>query len=280
MSKKTSSHLKNIFGSVNTKNSVATNNFGKRTLTSLFNLKNVTSSIDGGIVTDVSVNLDYAEGIDPTALAGVIPIGNFIEDFLANYSVEAGFYEVLNRDLTEGLLNNSELGLSRILNSLSVNLDVEPKIIPFQFDSTNTRTPNGKLNDIISFNLEDVTSPIDGGIVTDVRETPPWKDGASSDFVNVHLDYVEGIDSTAFKDVIPIGNFIEDYLRNYSNHHDSFEVANNNLGTALLTNCKLKLSEVLDSLTVTLDISLSVIPFQFENTITLTLMNEEICHDL
>ncbi len=265
MSKKTSSHLKNIFGSVNTKNSVATNNFGKRTLTSLFNLKNVTSSIDGGIVTDVNVHLDYAEGIDPTALAGVIPIGNFIEDFLANYSVEAGFYEVLNRDLTEGLLNNSELGLSRMLNSLSVNLDVEPKIIPFQFDSTNTRTPNGKLNDIISFNLEDVTSPIDGGIVTDV---------------NVHLDYVEGIDPTAFKDVIPIGNFIEDYLRNYSNYHDSFEVANNNLGTALLTNYKLKLSEVLDSLTVTLDISLSVIPFQFENTVTLTPMNGEICHDL
>jgi hypothetical protein len=84
------------------------------------------------------------------------------------------------------------------------------------------------------------------------------------------LDYIDGIGPSAFKDVIPLGNFIEDYLTNYSNPKDSFEVVNNNLGKTLLTDANLELSEVLDSLTVTLDASPGVIPFQFENTVTLT----------
>lgn len=153
------------------------------------------------------------------------------------------------------MLSDSNLGLSEVLDSLSANLEIAPAIIPFQFDNTNTRTPNGDINDIISFHLEDVTSPIDGGIVADVT---------------VNLDYVDGIDSSVFKDVITIGNFIEDYLTNYSNPNDSFEVVNNNLGNALLTDSNLDLSEVLDSLTVTLAASPGVIPFQFDNTVTLT----------
>ncbi|NEQ19887.1 MAG: hypothetical protein F6K28_11030 [Microcoleus sp. SIO2G3] len=174
---------------------------------------------------------------------------------MANYPVEAGLYEVLNRDLTQGLLNDSNIGLSGVLDSLSVNLDVSPKIIPFQFDTTITRTANGDINDIVSFQLEDILLPIDGASVADVA---------------VNLDFIDGIDPSAFKDVIPLGNFIEDYLTNYSHPNDSFEVVNNNLGNALLTDSNLGLSEVLDSLTVTLGASPGVIPFQFDNTVTLT----------
>lgn len=220
-----------------------------------FNLQDVTSPIDGGIVADVSVHLDYADEIDPSSLKDVTPIGNYIEDFLANYPVEAGLYEVLNRDLTEGLLNNSELGLSEDLDSISVNLDVEPKIIPFQFDSTFTQTDSGEINDLVSFELENVTSTIDSANVADV---------------GVQLDYVDGIDPSGFKDVIPFGNYIEDYLTNYSNSNDSLEVVNNNLGNALLTDSNLGLSEVLDSLTITFAPSPGVIPFPSENTVTLT----------
>ncbi|KAB8317872.1 hypothetical protein SD81_021780 [Tolypothrix campylonemoides VB511288] len=220
-----------------------------------FRLEDVTSPIDGGIVADVTVNLDYVDGIDSSVFKDVIPIGNYIKDFLANYPVEAGLYEVLNRDLTQGLLNDSNIGLSRVLDSLSVNLDVSPKIIPFQFDTTITRTANGDINDIVSFQLEDILLPIDGASVADVA---------------VNLDFIDGIDPSAFKDVIPLGNFIEDYLTNYSHPNDSFEVVNNNLGNALLTDSNLGLSEVLDSLTVTLGASPGVIPFQFDNTVTLT----------
>jgi curli biogenesis system outer membrane secretion channel CsgG len=204
-----------------------------------FRLEDITSPIDGGIVADVTVNLDYVDGIDSSLFKDVIPIGNYIKDFLANYPVEAGLYEVLNRDLTQGLLNDSNIGLSGVLDSLSVNLDVSPKIIPFQFDSTITRTANSDINDIVSFQLEDILLPIDSTNVTDVA---------------VNLDYINGIDPSAFKDVIPLGNFIEDYLTNYSHPNDSFEVVNNNLGNALLTDSNLGLSSVLDSLTVTLGV--------------------------
>jgi hypothetical protein len=220
-----------------------------------FQLEDVTSPIDGGIVTDITVNLDYVDGIDSSLLKDVIPIGEYIEDFLADYPVEAGFYEVLNRDLTQGLLNDSDLGLSEVLDSLSVNLDLEPKIIPFQFDSTNTRTPSGESDDLVSFQLEDLVLPVDGASVADV---------------DVSLDYIDGIDSSEFKDVIPLGNFIEDYLANYSRPNDSFEAVNNKLGNALLNDSNLGLSEVLDSLTITLDAAPGAIPFQFENTVTLT----------
>ncbi|NMG07282.1 hypothetical protein [Brasilonema sp. UFV-L1] len=220
-----------------------------------FHLEDVTSPIDGGIVADVTVNLDYVDGIDSSLLKDVIPIGNYIKDFLANYPVEAGLYEVLNRDLTQGLLNDSTIGLSGVLDSLSVNLDVSPKIIPFQFDTTITRTANGDINDIVSFQLEDILLPIDGTSVADVA---------------VNLDFIDGIDPSAFKDVIPLGNFIKDYLTNYSHPNDSFEVVNNNLGNALLTDSNLGLSSVLDSLTVKLGASPGVIPFQFDNTVTLT----------
>jgi hypothetical protein len=221
-----------------------------------FSLQDITSPIDGGIVTDVTVNLDYIDGIDSNAFKDVIPLGNYIKDFLGNYPVEAGLYEVLNRDLTQALISDSNLGLSKVLDSLSVNLDVEPKIIPFQFDNTVTRTANGYISDIVSFQLEDILLLIDGANVMDVT---------------VNLDYIDGIDPSGFRDVIPLGNFVEDYLTHYSNPNDSFEVVNNNLGNALLTDCNLGLSEVLDSLTITLGaFSPSIIPFSLENTVTFT----------
>ena len=235
-----------------------------------FQLEDVASPIDGANVTDVSVQLNYIEGVDPTAFADVVPISEFIKDFIANYSVEApnyiadflfnfavepGFYEVLNRDLTEALLNNSELGLSGVLDSISVNLDVEPKIIPFEYDSTTTQTDSGEISDVVSFELEDITSTIDRASVSDV---------------GVQLDYIDGINPSGFKDVISLGDFVEDYLTNYSNPNDSLEVVSNNLGNALLTDSSLGLSEVLDSLTITVASSPGVIPFPSENIVTLT----------
>ena len=235
-----------------------------------FELEDVASAIDGANIIDVSVEFDYADGVGSSDFKDVVPISSYIEDFIANYSVEApnyiadfllnfvvepGFYEILNRELTEGLLNNTEFGLSEVLDSISVNLDVEPKIIPFEFDSTITQANDGEINDVVSFELENVTSPIVGANVANI---------------SVELDYIDGIDPTGFKDVIPLSDYIEDYLTNYSDPNDSLEVANNNLGNALLTDSNLGLSEVLDSLTITFAPSPGVIPFSSENIVTLT----------
>ena len=158
---------------------------GQDGVSTSFDLQDFTSPIEGGIVADVSVNLDYADEIDSSSLKDITPIGNYIEDFLANYPVEPFvLYEVLNRELTEALLNNSELGLSEDLDSLSVNLDVAPKFVPFQFDSTFTQTDSGEIDNVVSFELANVKSQIYGGIVADV---------------GVNLDFADGIDPSAFQ---------------------------------------------------------------------------------
>lgn len=221
-----------------------------------FNLEDIQLQVENNEVADITVNLDYIDGLNPSEFKNVVPIVNKIEDYLTNYPNNPNdSFEVINRNLTKELLTDCNLGLSEVLDSLSVNLEVAPAIIPFQFNSTITRTPNGDINDIVSFQLEDVTSPIDGGIVADIT---------------INLDYVDGIDPSNLKDVIPLSNFIEDYLLNYSNPDDSLEVVNNNLGDALLTDYNLGASEVLDSLAISLTAAPGAIPFQFSNTLTLT----------
>jgi hypothetical protein len=222
-----------------------------------FQLKDIPLNVTNRENADVTITLDYINGVNASDFKKVGIIADTTKGYLTNYPYNPNYlFEVINRNLASELLTDSNLGLSKVLDSLSINLDVEPKIIPFQFDNTVTRTANGNINDIVSFNLQDVTSPIDGGIVTDVT---------------VNLDYIDGIDPSGFKDVIPLANYVKDYLTHYFNPNDSLEVVNNNLGNALLTDFNLGLSEVLDSLTVTLDtFSPGVIPFSLENIVTFT----------
>lgn len=224
-----------------------------------FTLEDIFSPLDGGIVTDVTVTLDYINDLKPNKFKDVIAIANFTKDFLLNYPIPSGLYEVLNRDLTQQLLAAPKLKLSPVLESLSINLDVSPKIIPFEFNTTNTRTPSGDINDIVSFKLEDILLPVRGSSVTDVK---------------VSFDFIDGIESSEFKDVIPIATYIENFLTNYSNPDDSFEVINSNLADALLDDYEQELSSVLDSLTVNLDVEPGAIPFEF-NTITTRTSNGE-----
>ncbi|MFN6472802.1 MAG: hypothetical protein RMY36_024435 [Nostoc sp. SerVER01] len=224
-----------------------------------FTLEDIFSPLDGGIVTDVTVTLDYINDLKPNKFKDVIAIANFTKDFLLNYPIPSGLYEVLNRDLTQQLLAAPKLKLSPVLESLSINLDVSPKIIPFEFNTTNTRTPSGDINDIVSFKLEDILLPVRGSSVTDVK---------------VGFDFIDGIESSEFKDVIPIATYIENFLTNYSNPDDSFEVINSNLADALLDDYEQELSSVLDSLTVNLDVEPGAIPFEF-NTITTRTSNGE-----
>lgn len=116
-----------------------------------FNLEDIRLQVENNEVADVTVNLDYIDGLNPSEFKNVVPIANNIKDYLTNYPNNPNdFFEVINRNLTEELLTDSNLGLSEVLDSLSANLEVAPAIIPFQFDNTSTRTPNGDINDIIS----------------------------------------------------------------------------------------------------------------------------------
>jgi hypothetical protein len=204
-----------------------------------FQLKDIQLDVTNTENADVTVTLDYINGVKPSEFKEVQVIADRVKDYLTNYpNNKNDLFEVINRNLTSELLTDKNLGLSEVLDSLSVKLDVAPAIIH-----------------IVSFQLEDILLPIDGASIADVT---------------INLDYIDGIDPGALKDVIPLGNFIENYLKNYFNPNDSFEIVNNKLANALLTDSNFGLSKVLDSLTVKLDVSPGVIPFQFDNTVTLT----------
>ncbi|NJM88900.1 MAG: hypothetical protein HC847_18805 [Hydrococcus sp. RU_2_2] len=183
-------------------------NFGSRTNLVSFKLEDIQLQVENNEVADVTVNLDYIDGLNPKRLKNVVSIANKIEDYLTNYPNDPNdFFEVINRNLTEELLNDSKLKLSKVLDSLSVNLDVSPKIIPFPFDNTNTRTSDGDLNDIVSFELKDIQLDVTN------------KENAD---VTITLDYINGVDPSDFKEVGMIADRVEEYLTNYPNNPNDF----------------------------------------------------------
>ncbi|KAM3096787.1 hypothetical protein ACKFKG_09895 [Phormidesmis sp. 146-35] len=82
--------------------------------------------------------------------------------------------------------------------------------------------------------------------------------------IEVSYDYVNGIgvpDPLEYPDFVPINNFIQNFLVNYPNETDFWEILNKNLVTSLLTQpiptpygVEYKLNELVDSLTVRIDV--------------------------
>jgi hypothetical protein len=146
---------------------------------------------------------------------------------------------VINTNLSEALLNNTELGFSELtVESLSVQLEREPGgAIAFDFSSEVIAQPEQPTDQIISFQLQDVLVPVQGGIVSDPTIT---------------IDLVDGVES--FSSVIPVAEFVEEFLTTYPNPDDFLEVINTNLSEALLNNTELGFSELtVESLSVQLE---------------------------
>jgi hypothetical protein len=82
--------------------------------------------------------------------------------------------------------------------------------------------------------------------------------------INVSYDYIDGIgvpDPLQYPDFVPIEKYIKNFLVNYPNETDFWEVLNKNLVTSLLTEpiptpygIDYKLANVLDSLTIKIDV--------------------------
>jgi hypothetical protein len=93
-------------------------------------------------VANVTVDLDYKAGVDNSQFRDVLPIADFVRDSLTNSQNPDDFIEVINRNVAEHTFSN--LGLSSVLDSLSITLGVAPNAsIPFPFADTVTVTSNG-----------------------------------------------------------------------------------------------------------------------------------------
>lgn len=82
--------------------------------------------------------------------------------------------------------------------------------------------------------------------------------------IKVSYDYIDGIgtpDPSKYPDFVPISNFIKNFIVNYPNEKDFWEILNKNLVTALLTQpiptpygMQYKLNDLLNSITIRLDV--------------------------
>ncbi len=220
-----------------------------------FELKDVVIPAQSGVA-NVSVNLDYKAGIDNSQFRNILPVAEFVKDSLTNSRNPNDYYEIINRNVTTSLLNNSSFDFTSVLDSASIKLDLAPNAgIPFAFSNTIALTPDGKTDALVSFELKDVVIPAQSGVAN----------------VSVNLDYKAGVDNTQFRNILPVAEFVKDSLTNSRNPNEYYEIINRNVTTSLLNNSSFDFTSVLDSASIKLDVAPNAgIPFAFSNTIALT----------
>ncbi len=218
-----------------------------------FNLSNVAIPARGTIA-NVSVNLDYLSGLNPSDYRNVGSVANFVQNYLTTAPQSGDFYENINDNLGKALVSDSQLGLSSVVNALSVKLDVAPTAsIPFPFSTTVTARPDGRENQLVNLNLSNVAIPARGTIAN----------------VSVNLDYKNGLAPNQYRDANSVANFVQDYLKTTPKSSDFYENINDNLGKALVSDSQLGLSSVVNALSVKLDVAPTAsIPFPFSTTVT------------
>jgi len=193
--------------------------------------------VQGGIVSDVVFSINQVNGLQNSP--NILPVNNFVKDYLSNYPNPNDFYETVSQNLTTAIRNNAQaLGLSGTYDSLSVELRREPiATAPYPFTSQTTQTATGNTDQLVKVELPNVVVPVQGGTVADVL---------------VSLDYVNNTQS--FANIVPITQFVNDYLTNYPNRNDFYENVSTNLTNSILNNAQaLGLAGALDSISVKLE---------------------------
>jgi archaellin len=218
----------------------------------------------GGAVIDLVVNYDYKDGIgitDPFEYPEFLQIYNYIDTFLKTYPNETDFWEILNKNLVTDLLTKPiptvfgfDYQLASVIDALTVEIDVQAgsSTIAVPRSSIVTGMPQeGAVNlaEGWQFKFEDYAIAHQGSSIIDIT---------------VSYDYVNGIgtdDPFEYPEFLQIYNYIDNFLKNYPNETDFWEILNKNLVTELLTQpiptvfgFDYQLSDVLDELTIAIDV--------------------------
>ena len=203
-------------------------------------------------VADFTIGLDYRAGLDPSQYLPGQKVADFVKNYLQTAPHE--FYEGLNDDLGKALLTDSQLGLSSVLDSLSIKLDPATKPgLPYPFSTTFTGTPDGKSSEDVSLGLDDTPIPARGAVAD----------------VTIGLDYLSGLDPSQYLPGQKIADFVENYLQTVPKNGEFYENISDELGKALFTDSQLGLSSVLGSLSIKLTPALSTdLPFPESTTVS------------
>jgi sugar lactone lactonase YvrE len=179
---------------------------------------------------NIDVNYKYKEGIQNYQYPDYVPIYKSIENFLVNYPNETDFWEIVNKNLTEKVLADNPT-----ISSLTVNLDVLPtNRLPYERSSTVTRTQDGKLGEAGNFKIPNYSIA---------------HQGLNNLNIDVKYQYKPGIRQDEYPDFVPIYTSIDNFLTNYPNETDFWEIINKSLTQQVLVQ-----NPALDSLQIGLEV--------------------------
>ncbi|WP_445247136.1 hypothetical protein [Microcoleus sp. OTE_8_concoct_300] len=219
-------------------------------------LKDYAMNHDELTTLNLDVNYQYKPGIAPNEYPNFVPIYNKIDNFLTTYPNETDFWEVVNKNLTQTILNENPA-----LAAIKIDLNVLPtQNVPYKQTSKVTRTkpsnpqgtqPAAQLTEKWNFTLADY---------------PIQHQGLNSLNIDVNYKYKDGIQNNQYPDFVPIAQSINNFLVNYPNETDYWEIVNKNLTQKIIAD-----NPVLSSVTVNLDVlPTNREPYENGSTVTRT----------
>ncbi|MBE9225342.1 hypothetical protein IQ264_07840 [Phormidium sp. LEGE 05292] len=181
-----------------------------------FSLDDYTIEHQGINNLDINVEYTYKDGITYSEYPDFVPIAQSVNQFLVNYPNETDFWEILNKNLTQKLLDENP-----VMQSVTVDIDVLPSIsLPYQRSSTVTRDRQGKLEEKWDFKIPQYTIQ---------------HQGLNTLNLDVNYTFKPGISNSQYPDFVPIYNRINNFLINYPNETDFWEIVNKNLTQQILS---------------------------------------------
>ena len=195
-----------------------------------FSLPNYTIIHQGINNLNINVEYTYKDGITYSEYPDFVPIYKNIDQFLVNYPNETDFWEIVNRNLTQKILNENPA-----MESLTIDIDVLPSIsLPYDRSSIVTRTRGGQLEEKWDFKID---------------QYPIEHQGLNTLNIDVAYTYKQGITTAEYPDFVPIYNQINQFMVNYPNEADFWEIVNKNLTEKIISE-----NPALSDLQITLEI--------------------------
>jgi sugar lactone lactonase YvrE len=180
-----------------------------------FDFKDYTIDHQGLNTLNIKVGYGFKPGITSTEYPDFVPIYRSIDNFLVNYPNETDFWEILNTNLTQKVLDENP-----VFEDVTIQIEVLPtNRLPYDRSSTVFRSRSGQLQEAWNFSLQNYAIE---------------HQGLNKLNLDVNYQYKPGITREEYPDFVPIFQRIDNFLTNYPNETDFWEVVNRNLTKTLL----------------------------------------------
>lgn len=180
-----------------------------------FNFKDYTIDHQGLNTLNIKVGYELKPGITKNEYPDFVPIYKSIDNFLVNYPNETDIWEILNKNISKKVLDENPA-----LTDVTIQLEVLPTDrLPYDRASTVFRSRSGQLKEDGNFSLKDYAIN---------------HQGLNKLNLDVDYQYKQGIAPNEYPDFLPIYKSIDNFLTQYPNETDFWEIVNKNLTQNIL----------------------------------------------